>query len=136
MKISVRHKLILLGAICPYCNSSTKIVDQNYIYAKTYSKRMILCCQNYPKCDSIVGCDDNGNSLGRLANKSLRQWKKSAHKRFDILWKNNLMSRKEAYNWLSNELVIPPKYTHIGMFSENTCRKTIELCKKKIDEET
>lgn len=124
-------KDVMSAKICPYCKSKTKTVTQKHIYGKTFKKgRYIICCVNYPLCDSYVGTDDEGITLGRLANKELRQKKKEAHAHFDPLWIDKHFDRSELYAMLSDHLDIPGKYTHIGMFNINTCNKVIEYCKK------
>lgn len=47
---------------------------------------------------------------------------------------NGNFSRNDAYKWLSQELNIDAEYTHIGMFSEQTCKRVIELSKAKHNE--
>ena len=45
-------------------------------YKKTYDERKhIICCVNWPHCDSYVGTDIEGYPLGRLAKKKLRKVK-------------------------------------------------------------
>jgi len=114
---------IINAKICPYCKSGTRITTETEIYGKEYKGRSVICCINFPKCDSYVGTHDNGETLGRLANKELRSWKKKAHDKFDMLWKDKKIDRDSAYEQLADFLQIPDKYTHIGMFSEVTCKK-------------
>jgi hypothetical protein len=129
MKLTPEHKAIINAEKCPYCKSTTKVVSQEFIYGKSYTGRSIICCSNFPKCDSFVGTHSDGATLGRLADKSLRAAKIEAHKYFDEIWHKGILSRKEAYKWLSEELDIPPEFTHIGMFSTKTCIRVVELCK-------
>ena len=44
------------------------------------------------------------------------------------------MSRREAYTWLSEQLKLPIEYTHIGMFSEKTCKDVIYLSKQFLND--
>ena len=110
------------GKICPYCKSGTKMLSELQVYGKTYNNRIIIACKNYPNCDSYVGTHENGMPLGRLAKQSLRVAKKEAHRHFDKIWKRRFMKRGELYELLSDYLGIPQDYTHIGMFSLQTCR--------------
>lgn len=127
MEITPYIKDVMKAKICPYCKSKTKTVPQNHIYNKTYNnKRHIICCVNWPQCDSYVGTDDNGIALGRLAKKELRAKKKEAHKHFDILWKEKYYYRDDLYEDLSEFLELPPEYTHIGMFGLETCQLVID----------
>ncbi|MEG1142309.1 MAG: zinc-finger-containing protein [Clostridia bacterium] len=127
--------------ICPYCGSEVKLKnDSSFIYGKNYGA--VYHCTNYPKCDSYVGCHKGThNSLGRLANRELRTKKSEAHYYFDFIWKakrslkkrSSRNARGKAYTWLSKELGIPNKDTHIGMFDVETCERVIALCKPYVD---
>ena len=70
------------GLLCPYCLNLTEYVDSSIIYGKSYG--MIYLCK---RCDAYVGVHrGTAKSLGRLANKTLRHWKKEAHRYFDNIW--------------------------------------------------
>ena len=118
---------------CPYCGASTHLEDATFIYgsqAKKWGK--VWVCNNYPSCDSYVGCHPGTTiPLGRLANPRLRTLKKEAHRQFDPIWKSGLMSRHEAYRWLADMLHIPMEECHIGMFDVKQCQRVIHLCKKQ-----
>lgn len=120
------HKDVLSAKICPYCKSETRITTETEIYGKVYKGRAMICCKNFPKCDSYVGTHDDGTTLGRLANKELRMWRKRAHDQFDKLWQNRDYNRDEVYENLSDELGIDLEYTHIGFFNIETCKKVIK----------
>lgn len=124
---------IINGEVCPYCEAKSEYIDSSYIYGKSYG--MVFICK---PCDAYVGVHHKTSkrSLGRLANKELREWKKKAHEYFDKLWRKGLIEdrkkhevRNAAYKWLSKELGIELKYCHIGMFDIEFCKKTIEKCK-------
>jgi hypothetical protein len=137
---------ILHGKKCPYCNKKPQYVDSIIIYGRSYG--MIYLCGD---CDAYVGVHKGTNkSLGRLANRELREAKKNAHKYFDELWQKkaelgaisnpNLRGkydwinwknkcRSDAYRWLSDQMGKPSKYTHIGMFNVVECNRVINLCK-------
>lgn len=119
---------------CPYCGANVVLKDATFIYhsnkAKSYGKLWV--CSNYPKCDAYVGCHDHTEiPLGRLANPRLRSLKKEAHRQFDPIWKSGLMSRREAYKWLSDMLKINLEDCHIGMFDIKECQKVIHICSKQ-----
>lgn len=120
------QKEIITGKICPYCKNKTEYVDSVVIYGISYGM-IYLCCNCRAYCGVHKGTD---NSLGRLADKELRYWKKEAHKYFDLIWKTKKMSRNEAYKSLSHFLGIPIEYCHIGMFSVKTCKKVADWSKK------
>lgn len=117
---------------CPYCGAKVELKSAYDIYHTNKSKDygLVYVCSNYPICDSYVGCHKNSDRpLGRLANPRLRSLKSEAHKQFDKLWKKKIMSRREAYKWLSVALDIPIEECHIGMFDVNMCKKVVYLCK-------
>lgn len=123
--LTEKQKLILEGKLCPYCGRATEFIDSSQIYGKNYG--MIYICR---ECNAYVGVHEGTvNAKGRLANSELRKLKKEAHEYFDKIWKQGSMKRFQAYNWLSSQLNIPIEYTHIGMFSDDTCRKVIRICK-------
>ncbi|MEM1337299.1 MAG: zinc-finger-containing protein [Bacteroidota bacterium] len=132
IEVTDRHRDIFYAKICPYCGSKTRATDEFEIYGRSYSDRKQIVCVNYPKCDAHVGCHSTGKPLGRLANKELRSAKKEAHEWFDKLWKHGSMRRNEAYARLSTYLGIPGKYTHIGMFGVETCKKVVEFSKEEL----
>lgn len=120
---------IIEAKICPYCGDKPEYVDSAVIYGKSYG--MIYLCK---PCDAYVGVHHRTTkvALGRLANKELREAKKRAHLYFDPIWKNNIIQgRRNAYKWLSEQLCIPEKYTHIGMFDVELCEKVVQVCKLK-----
>jgi hypothetical protein len=143
--LDTRHEIVY-GKVCPYCGQNSEFVDSETIYGKSYG--MIYLCRD---CDAYVGVHKGKNrSLGRLANKELREAKKRAHLYFDHIWKRKIQMgiadepsrkhgrnyakwrdqcRKSAYTWLSEQLNIEKQYTHIGMFDIEHCEKVVELCK-------
>ncbi|MGL4631546.1 MAG: zinc-finger-containing protein [Leadbetterella sp.] len=131
MEITKEHRLILEGKICPYCRIESILLDSSVVYKSSYG--MIYFC---PNCKSYCGCHKGTNkSLGRIANRELREMKKDAHRYFDFIWESGIMSRRDAYRKLSIYLGLPIEYTHIGMFSTETCKKVIEFSKEIINKE-
>lgn len=120
-----KEQLILSGKICPYCGRETELIDSAEVYHGTSYGWMYMC----RPCNAYVGCyAGTTNSFGRLANAELRSLKSQAHDVFDQIWKSGLMSRTEAYEWLSEQLNTPKELTHIGMFNEETCKKVVRIC--------
>lgn len=52
--------------------------------------------------------------MGTLADKALRKKRHDAHVALDSLWKNGIMSRKEAYRLLQLSMGLPAEDAHIG----------------------
>lgn len=127
MHLTEKQISIYNGKICPYCGKDSVFVeDSSVFYGDNYGP--VWACV---PCHAWVGCHNGTTKAkGRLANKSLRQLKIAAHAAFDKIWKTHLLSRKEAYWWLSIQLGISKDFTHIGWFNEWTCIKVIALCEQ------
>lgn len=130
--------LIMAGKICPYCGQPTEYVDSAAVY-HGISYGMIYLCR---KCDAYVGVHPGTDkALGRLANRSLREWKKRAHYYFDPISRTPLINRiwpkfipgitnrSKAYRWLAAQMGLEPEVCHIGMFDEFQCECVVAICK-------
>lgn len=119
----------LTTPVCPKCGKDGKRVDSSIVYGKSYGD--IWHCDCEP--DGVyVGINKrSGRPLGTMADKELREYRKQAHAAFDPLWKEHVMSRSKAYEWLSNAMNIESHFCHIGMFDVEQCKIVIELSKKK-----
>lgn len=133
------YYMILSGKVCPYCSAGVRKTTESEIYGRTYKDRSVIVCNDYPKCDSYVGCHKDGRPLGRLADGKLRQAKKECHQWFDKMWMPiahidgvKRFTRKEAYAWLSDKMELHPSNTHIGMFDLEQCKKATSLVYKLI----
>lgn len=125
---------------CPYCEKPAVFVDSAEVYSgKSYG--MIWLCRD---CRAWVGVHRGTDKpLGRLADSTLRRWKRRAHEAFDPIWKDGLIEqmnvpkaknrsslRDSAYLWLAFEIRVPPAQCHIGMFDVETCQRVVEVCEK------
>jgi len=133
--MSRKGDLIILGKQCPYCKSETEFVDSKAVYKESFG--MIYLCR---PCSAWVGVHKETTvALGRLANSELRKWKQTAHFYFDKLWQRKQelgmkkgKARGKAYKWLSGELGINVKETHIGWFDVDMCKKVVDICKPHV----
>ena len=117
-QFSEREIEIMKGEICPYCGSKPELIDSAEVYNGTSYGKMFIC----RPCDAYVSCH---------VGTELRQLKIEAHEVFDIIWQQKYKrGRYQAYYWLSKQLQRPFDFTHIGMMDEDTCRKTITICKQ------
>ena len=127
---------ILTGKICPYCQCPSKLVKGEEIYPHLvgsvsepkFLKYLFYQCSNVT--DHYVGTYRNSKkSLGRIANKELRELKKITHSKFDPLWTDKFYfkTRNDAYVWLSDKMNLPVEFTHIGMFNPEQCERVIKL---------
>ena len=118
--------------ICRYCGGVIRLVPAEKIYGEKAAKRLglfgeqIYQCQN---CNARVGCHKGTNRpLGNVANEALRLKRIETHQVFDGYWKSQHMTRTNAYKWLSQQMRLPAKQSHIGGFEMDQCQKVIELC--------
>lgn len=122
---------------CPYCTQPAELVGGNAIYPNRpdlFAKFFWRCepCKAWVGCHPPVkhprrpGKGDGTVPMGRLANDELRKLKQRAHAAFDPLWKNEDMTRRQAYEWLAEQLGIPVESCHIGMMDESECRAVIK----------
>lgn len=125
------------GKECPYCGKPTEYVSDSEVYSRSYGGMIYLC----RPCDAYVGCHKPRptESLGRLANKELREAKIEAHYWFDQLWRKKMekgaskgKARAKAYKWLAEQLDIGPKQCHIGYMDVEDCKRVTDLCKPYI----
>ena len=121
-----------MHVICRYCGGVIRLVDAEKIYGDKAAKRLglvgekIYQCQN---CNARVGCHKGTTrALGNVANEALRLKRIETHHVFDAFWKAQHMTRTGAYKWLSQQLHIPAKQTHIGGFEMDQCQQVIDLC--------
>lgn len=133
--------IVIAGKICSYCNCETELVLGDVIYPHKIAEqpRPKYLDKSYYKCiendDHYVGTyADNITSLGRVANSALRKCKNMGHNIFDPLWKEKraFESQQAAYEWLSQQMNLPLKYTHFGMFTIEQCQQAIFLCEQKL----
>jgi hypothetical protein len=130
---------IVAGWYCEYCQCETKLVLGEIVYPHKllevprpdYLDKKFYVCQK--DINHYVGTyRDNVTSLGRVADSELRRLKNKGHRTFDPLWRELkiFQSQQKAYDWLSNKMDVPPKYTHFGMFTNEQCLKAIALCEE------
>jgi len=116
--------------VCSYCGEEAELVDSREVYSRSYG--LIWLCR---PCKAWVGVHLNSKEnapLGRLADSTLRFWKKEAHAAFDPFWKGEVPNRRsKEYHWLSSMIGIKLRHCHIGMFNVEQCKKVVEICKNR-----
>lgn len=112
---------------CPYCGEEAKLVTGEYIHPFQpihKNKNYYICIA----CDAYVGCHKGTQkALGTLADAELRTLRMKVHHEFDFLWKSNIMTRKNAYIYLSKKLKISLTKTHIAAFDIKRCKEVLEI---------
>lgn len=117
--------------ICRYCGNEVVFTSNAEIYGREYGNGKCFLCRN---CKAFVGVHtETLTPLGTLANNDLREWRKKAHNEFDKLWKSptRIMTRHNAYKWLSKEMNKPKKYCHIALFEIEECKQVIDIVRNK-----
>lgn len=111
---------------CPYCGSTVVFRPAEGIYSKHYENTLLCVCSRYPECDAYVKCHPGTRiPMGQLADKKLRSLRQQAHRSFNRLFESGLMTRKDAYEWLSEAIMLPQGMTHIGALGEYYCNEVI-----------
>lgn len=115
---------------CPYCGAPAILRKASYVHGEHSKEEFLYVCSHYPKCNSYVGVH-TGTKIpkGTLANPELRNKRIKTHKVFDLLWKEKLMTKKEAYRWMEYTMCLPKNTGHIANFSDYRCNELIRICK-------
>ena len=122
-----------INITCPACGSRAYLRPASVVYgdkapdpdAKYY------VCGRYPACDCYVAAHRKTLlPMGTLADKALRKKRHDAHVALDSLWKNGIISRKEAYRLLQLSMGLPAEDAHIAKFSAARCDEVIALSRR------
>lgn len=114
-----------------YCGRRAVLRDASYVYGShVYNpEQKLYVCAGYPACNSYVGVHLGSlRPKGSLANGALRNKRILAHKAFDAVWQNGILTRKDAYRWLQDITGLDEQHAHIAMFSGYRCDQVIAAC--------
>lgn len=117
----VKHP-VAVPTVCRYCNGAVDLVDNSEIYnGRSYGDwpyaYLCSCCRAY------VGLHpDTDLPLGTLADKPTREARNATKKTFETIWRDQYMSRAEAYAWLAGKLGISVADCHFGLFEPAQCK--------------
>lgn len=119
---------------CPYCGHTAVLRKASSVYKNRAIEEYLYVCSNYPACDSYVGVH-KGTMIpkGSLANSGLRHRRIVAHRYFDSIWKNGIMTKKNAYCWLQDIFSLSSEQAHIGQFSDYMCEQVIKESKRVLE---
>ena len=111
---------------CPYCGSTAILKDASYVYGGKSRGGKVYVCSHYPECNYYVGVHP-GTTIpkGTLANRELRKKRIRAHNTFDQIWKQGILSRRDAYRWIADKFSLNEQQAHIGRFSDYMCDQLI-----------
>ena len=79
----------------------------------------------YLVCKGIRPAHPDGNPYGIPGDEATKQARISAHDAFDKLWKDGHMTRRKAYQWLSERLGIAE--AHISEMGTDECDNVIRI---------
>lgn len=120
-----------VGQLRCHCGRPAVLRSAEGICKSCQPGAMVYVCSNYPACDSFVMAHPGTlEPMGSLADPKLRRLRYDAHKQFDQIHQSGLMTRKEAYRWLSYIVQAPMEHAHIGHLGEYYCRVVIEESRK------
>lgn len=112
---------------CQYCRQPAKMVTGEQVYPQRpelWHKAFWVC----EPCDARVGTHPGTTKpLGLLVNDEGRRARMRAHRAFDRLWLDGLMTRSAAYRWLAEQLGMERRKTHIGYFTATQCERVERL---------
>lgn len=112
---------------CDYCGEPAALITGRELYPHRPDLTHVRAWKCAP-CDAWVGCHrGTTRPLGRLANADLRAAKQAAHAAFDPLWRGTKWRRSAAYRWLAQQMGLPAKQCHIGMFDANQCARVVAI---------
>lgn len=115
---------------CIECGQSAVLVKGDKIYPHRpdlYVKNFWLC-----ECGAYCGCHGvTTRALGSPCGPETRRSRMAAHDAFDPLWQSREMTRREAYDWLSDCMGIAADLTHIGMFSRAQAMEVVRHCRER-----
>ena len=114
---------------CPYCGAHAVLRDASFVYGEDTLVEKLYVCSNYPACDAYVGVFRNSDKpKGTLANSELRNKRTRAHKRFDTIWREGIMTRGQTYEWMQHKFSLTKQQAHIGNFSDFMCEELMRAC--------
>lgn len=117
--------------ICPYCGSQAVLRDASYVYGDNSLVDKLYVCAHYPKCNAYVGVFKNSDiPKGTLADSELRNKRIQAHRYFDAIWEQGIMTRSQTYQWMQHKFGLSKRQAHIGYFSDFMCLELIAACKE------
>ena len=82
---------------------------------------------SYNQCPGAHGAHPDGSPMGVPAPKETRRARTLTHEKFDRLWKEGHLSRRQAYRWLQRAMKMTEEQAHIGRFTIEQCRTLYRL---------
>jgi len=123
---------------CPFCGSDVSLVGNEDIYGRRYGDwPFAYKCDSDgdDKCNAYVGLHpDTDIPLGTLADKPLREARKTSKAAFLNLSRFEGWSRGESYRWLADAMGIEVGACHFGWFNTDQCEAAGTVCRERTAE--
>jgi hypothetical protein len=117
---------------CNICGSEAVLKPGDEIHhSSTYAKKKFWYCDNGHEAAWVGTNPKTNRPLGTLADSQTRQWRSFAHQAFDPIWKENKLTRSQAYAILAKMMGLSTDECHIGNFDIQSCRHAI-CCTKQL----
>lgn len=102
---------------CPACGGEVSLLNNQQVYGRSLGEwPYVYACL---PCDAYVGLHPFTDlPLGTMATASVRAARKKGKDWFHKLQRRHQWSRREAYQWLAEQLHIPAAECHWGMFDQ------------------
>ena len=118
---------------CPVCGKQAVLVKgkeiaKRFPNAAAHPEEYFWVCSD-ERCATYVACK-TGTKIprGKMESKSTHFIRFCTHRVFDRIHESGLMSRSDAYGWISVKLGYAPGRTcHIGMAGDVECSQIIRL---------
>lgn len=124
-----------VGQLYCHCGSPAVLRPASEVCRTHWQGAMAYVCAKYPACDSyVMACPGTRKPMGSLAGPQLRRLRRQAHLSFNKLYETDLMSKREAYEWLAYITQSPMSHAHIGHLGDYYCRVVIRESEKKLAE--
>lgn len=106
---------------CPECGSLMQLKPSRF--------GLFYGCSRWREtgCKGSHGAHADGTPLGIPADEATKRARMRAHAVFNRLYEDGLMTRSEAYGWLQRNMQLSAEEAHIGRFTEEQCRRLIEI---------
>lgn len=117
---------------CRYCGGGVDLVRHAEVYGRDYGDwpYLYICMA----CDAYVGLHPHTDlPLGTLADQPLRESRKRNKDVFEAYWRRAGMSRKEAYEWLAEQLAIDKGEAHWACFEVDACERAGAICRSSLE---
>lgn len=79
----------------------------------------------------LVKLRDLSFKLRDLGSNDVKLARGAAHAKFDLLWKRQLMTRREAYLWLQKTMGLTEQQAHMEQMDIEQCKQVVTHVEKE-----